>query len=84
MTAIGLGVLEDKYIGLYNIITHENFRNQGNGAILISNLLHWGKENGAKNAYLQVIETNAPALNLYRIMGFEEKYKYWYRIKTKE
>ncbi|MGG0413289.1 hypothetical protein [Peribacillus simplex] len=30
-TAGGLGVLEDEYIGLYNIITHENFRNQGNG-----------------------------------------------------
>ncbi|MDO7487929.1 GNAT family N-acetyltransferase [Peribacillus frigoritolerans] len=84
VTASGLGVLEDEYIGLYNIITHENFRNQGNGAILISNLLHWGKENGAKNAYLQVIETNEPALSLYGKLGFEEKYKYWYRIKTKE
>jgi N-acetylglutamate synthase len=39
-TASGLGVLEDEYIGLYNIITHENFRNQGNGAILIRNLLY--------------------------------------------
>ncbi|MBL3641210.1 GNAT family N-acetyltransferase [Bacillus sp. RHFB] len=84
VTAIGLGVLEDEYIGLYNIITHEKFRNQGNGAILIRNLLHWGKENGAKNAYLQVIETNAPALSLYGKLGFEEKYKYWYRIKTKK
>ncbi|MFF2458658.1 GNAT family N-acetyltransferase [Peribacillus simplex] len=84
VTACGLGVLEDEYIGLYNIITHENFRNQGNGAILMRNLLHWGKENGAKNAYLQVIKTNAPALSLYGKLGFEEKYKYWYRIKTKE
>ncbi|MFJ8068012.1 GNAT family N-acetyltransferase [Peribacillus sp. NPDC096447] len=84
VTAGGLGVLEDEYIGLYNIITHENFRNQGKGAKLVRNLLHWGKENGAKNAYLQVIETNAPALSLYGKMGFEEKYKYWYRIKTKE
>ncbi|WP_311315234.1 MULTISPECIES: GNAT family N-acetyltransferase [unclassified Bacillus (in: firmicutes)] len=50
MTASGLGVLEDEYIGLYNIITHDNFRNQGNGAILIRNLLHWGKENGAKKS----------------------------------
>ncbi|MFP3509610.1 GNAT family N-acetyltransferase [Peribacillus sp. SIMBA_075] len=84
VTASGLGVLEDEYIGLYNIITHENFRNQGNGAKLIRNLLHWGKENGAKNAYLQVIETNAPATCLYGKLGFVEKYKYWYRIKTKE
>ncbi|MGG3559584.1 GNAT family N-acetyltransferase [Peribacillus frigoritolerans] len=84
VTASGLGVLEDEYIGLYNIITHKNFRNQGNGAILVRNLLHWGKENGAKNAYLQVIETNAPALSLYGKLGFEEKYKYWYRIKTKK
>jgi ribosomal protein S18 acetylase RimI-like enzyme len=52
VTASGLGVLEDEYIGLYNIITHENYRKQGYGAILIRNLLHCGKENRAKNAYL--------------------------------
>ncbi|CAH0129725.1 hypothetical protein SRABI96_00203 [Peribacillus sp. Bi96] len=84
VAAGGLGVLEDEYIGLYNIFTHENFRNRGYGAKLIRNLLHWGKENGAKNAYLQVIETNAPALCLYGKLGFEEKYTYWYRTKRKE
>ncbi|MED3687678.1 GNAT family N-acetyltransferase [Peribacillus butanolivorans] len=80
--ACGLGVLEGEYLGVFNIVTQEKFRNQGYGAKLIKNLLHWGKENGAKNAYLQVILSNAPALNLYAKLGFEEKYKYWYRIKN--
>ncbi|MBK5484263.1 GNAT family N-acetyltransferase [Peribacillus sp. TH16] len=80
--ACGLGVLEGEYLGLFNIVTQEKFRNQGYGAKLNKNLLHWGKENGAKYAYLQVILSNAPALNLYAKLGFEEKYKYWYRIKN--
>lgn len=79
--ACGLGVLERDYIGLFNIVTDEGFRNQGHGAKLIRNLLYWGKENGAKNAYLQVVLTNEPALNLYAKLGFKEQYRYWYRVK---
>ena len=79
--ACGLGVLEDKYIGLFDIVTNEKYRNQGYGKQLILNILKWGKENGAENAYLQVEIKNTSALNLYSKRGFEEKYRYWYRIK---
>lgn len=79
--ACGLGVLEDGYIGLFNIATDEEFRNQGYGTKLVRNLLYWGKENGAKNAYLQVVLTNDPALNLYARLGFKELYRYWFRVK---
>jgi predicted GNAT family acetyltransferase len=77
----GLGVLEGEYIGLFDIVTDQNFRNQGFAKQLILNLLQWAKENGAKTAYLQVVLDNRPALNLYSKLGFEELYQYWYRIK---
>ncbi|MFJ7744303.1 GNAT family N-acetyltransferase [Peribacillus sp. NPDC097295] len=79
--ACGLGVLEDGYIGLFNIATDVEFRNQGYGTKLVRNLLYWGKENGAKNAYLQVVLTNDPARNLYARLGFKELYRYWFRVK---
>ncbi|MBT2724367.1 GNAT family N-acetyltransferase [Bacillus sp. ISL-46] len=81
VVACGLGVLEDEYIGLFDIVTHEKSRNKGYGAKLIRYLIHWGKENGAKNAYLQVELNNIPALNLYYKLGFKEQYRYWYRVK---
>lgn len=80
--ACGLGVLEDGYIGLFNIVTNKKERKQGYGTQLIQSLLHWGKENGAAFAYLQVVRENKPALALYTKLGFEEKYTYWYRVKS--
>jgi len=79
--ACGMGVLEDGFIGLFDIVTNSNYRNKGYGMQLISAILEWGKTNGAKNAYLQVVSDNIPALNLYAKMGFKEAYQYWYRIK---
>ncbi|MCT2536478.1 GNAT family N-acetyltransferase [Aquibacillus koreensis] len=79
--ACGMGVLEDGYIGLFDIVTNEKYRNKGYAQQLISTILHWGKEHGAKHAYLQVVLDNHPALNLYSKLGFKEAYRYWYRIE---
>ena len=77
----GLGVLEGEYIGLYDIVTNKEYRNRGFGTEVMHCLLNWGREHGAKYAYLQVIANNLPAKKLYSKLGFIEKYKYWYRIK---
>jgi ribosomal protein S18 acetylase RimI-like enzyme len=82
--ACGMGVLEHDFIGVFDIVVDVNYRNQGYGRQLILNLLRWGKVNGAKNAYLQVMLDNLPALKLYSNLGFQEIYKYWYRIKIQD
>lgn len=82
VVSCGLGVLEKQYIGLFEIITAETERRKGFGEELILNLLAWGKQNGAKKAYLQVVMNNQPAFNLYSKLGFQEVYQYFYRIKV--
>lgn len=77
----GLGVVEDRFIGLYDIVIDKNFRNRGWGKIMIENIMGWGISKGAEMSYLQVLTDNAPALRLYEKVGFKEEYKYWYRIK---
>ena len=79
--ACGLGVRQGDPVGFYDIVTDKSCRNQGYGKRLMRSLLAWGKQNGAWDAYLQVMLNNAPALSLYSQLGFKEVYEYWYRIK---
>jgi N-acetylglutamate synthase len=81
VAACGLGVVEGDFIGLYDIVTNNEFRRQGFGTALVSEIINWGILNGANVAYLQVVNDNIPALNLYNKLGFNEKYQYWYRVK---
>jgi len=81
VVACGLGVLERGYLGIFDIVVDSHYRNLGFGKQLVLNLLNWGKENSAEYAYLQVMINNAPALRLYSKLGFQEKYRYWYRLK---
>lgn len=81
--ACGLGVYERGYVGLFDLVTDPAHRQQGYGTDVVNSLLAWGQEvHDADYAYLQVMADNAPALSLYRRFGFEECYRYWYRIKA--
>ena len=79
--ACGLGVEQSGFVGLYDIATDEHFRRRGYGRMIVESLLAWGKQRSAQSAYLQVMIDNDPALNLYEKIGFQEVYRYWYRIK---
>jgi ribosomal protein S18 acetylase RimI-like enzyme len=78
----GLGVCEAGFVGLYDIVADERFRRQGIGRQVVTSLLAWGQARAAHTAYLQVMEANPPALNLYAGLGFKELYRYWYRVKV--
>lgn len=78
--ACGLGVLENGYFGLFDLVTDLRQRNKGYGTRLVSGMLRWAQEHGASHAYLQVVARNAPARHLYAKFGFQEAYRYWYRV----
>ncbi|MBN2230737.1 MAG: GNAT family N-acetyltransferase, partial [Candidatus Thorarchaeota archaeon] len=78
--AIGMGVVEDEWMGLFNVHTCSSYRNKGIGASVNVALSIWGKSLGATRVYLQVEAANEKALGLYSKLGFETAYDYWYRI----
>jgi N-acetylglutamate synthase len=80
----GLAVLEDGFAGLYDILIHPGYRNQGHGRQVVDNLLAWARDRSAHSAYLNVMVNNAPALRVYEQAGFIERYQYWYRLKRFE
>jgi ribosomal protein S18 acetylase RimI-like enzyme len=78
---VGLGVLEDHFLGIFDIVVDKAYRNTGVGYHIVDNILRWGKKMGADTAYLQVLNNNIAAIRLYEKMGFRECYQYWYRMK---
>lgn len=79
--AIGMGILDRDYIGIYAIHVHPRYRGQGLARSICRTLLNAGYRRGLSGAYLQVVEGNLPAKNLYTSLGFQDFYKYWFRTR---
>jgi GNAT superfamily N-acetyltransferase len=80
VVACGMGVLEQDYFGLFSLVTAPQQRNRGHGTRLVVGMLQWAKDHGATQAYLQVVQRNTPARHVYTKVGFQEAYRYWYRV----
>ncbi len=78
--AMGMAVADGEWVGLFEIGTIPQQRRRGLATAVVESLLAWGRGQGARAAYLQVMEANAPARALYARLGFAEAYRYWYRV----
>jgi ribosomal protein S18 acetylase RimI-like enzyme len=76
----GLAVYERHAVGLFDIVIAPSERRRGKGRVLTGALIQWGRSAGARTAYLQVREQNAVARRLYAALGFQEAYRYHYRV----
>lgn len=76
--ACGQSAREGDRVGLYDVVTAAPARNQGLSRLLCAELLRRAAGEGATTAYLQVDADNAPALALYRRLGFASGYPYHY------
>jgi GNAT superfamily N-acetyltransferase len=79
-----LGVVCHGYFGLFDMVTHPDYRNRSYGTKLIIGMLSWAKQQGASIAYLQVVAENRPAVGLYSKLGYQPGYEYHYRIQYYE
>jgi len=82
ISAIGLGVIEGKHLGIYCMVTPESYRRQGTATEILHALAKWGGNHSVEHIYLQVMENNQPALALYKNAGFNKQYRYWYSEKA--
>ena len=84
LAGVGFGVVEGKWLGLFNIAVHPSMRGRGVALAVNISLAKWGHQRGARSAYLQVESENIPALKLYSKLGFQHAYTYWYRKLDEE
>jgi GNAT superfamily N-acetyltransferase len=80
--ACGLGVLENDIFGMFDVLTAPDQRKKGYGTQLVRSMLDWARQQNATYAYLQVVATNQDALGVYKNLGFNELYSYWYRMRS--
>ncbi|UCF69781.1 MAG: GNAT family N-acetyltransferase [candidate division WOR-3 bacterium] len=80
IVACGIGVLEEKVVGLFDIIVEERLRGRGLGRVITESILAWARNAGAEESYLQVMMDNNIARGLYHKLGYTEIYRYWYRV----
>ena len=56
---------------IVNVATSQGYRKMGVGKSLIEELLGYAKKSGVSKVYLEVRESNLPAISLYKKYGFE-------------
>jgi ribosomal protein S18 acetylase RimI-like enzyme len=78
--AVGRGVAQREWLGIYCMAVDPAARRRGLGASVLRALLAWGRERGASRAYLVVTMANAGARALYEGEGFSVAGNYHYRI----
>jgi ribosomal protein S18 acetylase RimI-like enzyme len=78
--ACGQFAREGDLVGLYDIATAPESRQQGLATLLCERMLSISCSQGAKLAYLQVEADNAPARHIYARLGFKDGYAYHYRV----
>lgn len=74
--AIGRCAVDGRWAGLTAIEVDPARRRRGLATAVLAALVRRALEEGASTAYLEVEQDNAPALSLYRGMGFTAQYSY--------
>jgi len=73
--------VEHGYALLHNVIVTSSMRGKGLGEKLCRAMITKAKEMGADHVFLQVVQSNQVAMNLYKKLGFQKDYTYWYLKK---
>jgi len=84
IVSCALGIVEQGFVGLYDMVTAPEVRRHGHATRLIQGILYWAHMAGARHAYLQVVAANEAARALYAGLGYGECYDYWYRVPPRE
>ncbi|WAE74903.1 GNAT family N-acetyltransferase [Streptomonospora nanhaiensis] len=76
----GCAVLDGESVGICAMVTDPGARGKGVATGLLADLLRWAYDEGARSAYLCVVEGNEPALRLYGGAGFAPVSRYHNRV----
>lgn len=81
--SLAFGAVHDRLVCVNLVVTEPALRRQGLSRRTVAAVLAWARDRGADGACLAVVAANAPAIALYRGLGFDtELYRYHYRRRV--
>jgi ribosomal protein S18 acetylase RimI-like enzyme len=80
IAAIGFGVFERGWLGVFGMATAPERRDRGLGTAVLRALAGAAAARGIRRSYLQVEQQNHAARALYEHLGFRFAYSYHYRL----
>ena len=78
IAALASLAIEEGFSLLHNVVVDKSLRGRGLGEKLCRAAVLISKDCGADYSYLQVMQSNPVAMNLYKKLGFEKVYTYCY------
>ncbi len=79
--ACAVGVVYAGALSIVDVVTSPQHRQRGYGTALLCRMFAWAQQIGATDVSLQVQGDNVAARALYARLGFQEMYRYWYRVR---
>jgi N-acetylglutamate synthase len=76
--AVGRGSVAAGHVGISALWVAQSERRKGIGTRLLAELTAWGRDQGARTAFLEVLGDNDRARAAYRKSGFADRYAYRY------
>ncbi len=80
LAAVAIAVMTEDTVNLFDVAADPTRRRRGYGRRIVETAMAWGRARGAARALLQVAAGNDPAIALYRGLGYQELYRYHYRV----
>jgi N-acetylglutamate synthase len=80
--ACAVGVVYAQVLSTVDVVTAPQQRQWGYGTSLLYQIFVWAQQMGATDAALQVQSDNSAGCALYARLGFQEVYRYWYRVRS--
>jgi len=77
-------VHDGDHAGILDLASAERVRRQGHGRAVLLSALKWARFHGARHVWLQVEADNPAARRLYADLGFDEVYRYHYRLAPED
>ncbi|MEM9174867.1 MAG: GNAT family N-acetyltransferase [Myxococcota bacterium] len=82
IVSVAMGSVVEDAVSLVAVATDAAHRGQRLAESALRTIVFAAREHGARSAILNVEAPNHPARRLYERMGFEARYRYWYRERA--